>query len=67
MKRSSRFRQFSLLWLAFLIAAAGLPAGQTAGAATTVPDGVYTVDYFYLIDGQNSVSVANNYLKEQGQ
>ncbi|NQX59835.1 NEAT domain-containing protein [Paenibacillus qinlingensis] len=40
---------------------------HAAAAATTAPDGVYTVDYLYLVNELDSVSVANTYLKSPGQ
>lgn len=67
---SSLFRKMTILMLivGLIFSPLGL-SSSTAQAATStaVPDGVYTVDYLYLVNELDSVSVANTYLKSPGQ
>nr|WP_246427831.1 NEAT domain-containing protein [Paenibacillus phyllosphaerae] len=64
------FRKILSIWLVFALLLSVLPLypDNAAAAESAVPeDGVYTVDYLYYHSDEDSVSVANTYMKSAGQ
>ncbi|WP_053372798.1 NEAT domain-containing protein [Paenibacillus sp. FJAT-27812] len=62
-------KKAAILWIAIGLIVSSLQTGASAvaAAAANVPDGVYAVDYTILHDEHASTSVANDYMKTNGE
>lgn len=66
---SKRLRKSAILWIVLSLFVTTLSFGPkpVSAAAANVPDGVYPVNYTIYHASENSVSVANDYMKTSGE